>query len=402
MPNTMKTLTVVLISFLAATSFAGDWPWFLGPDRNNLSTETGINKDWAAKPPKTLWTTDLSDDGYACPSVADGIVYLVDHEGDKDVVKAFDLETGDNEWTFRYDAPGKKNYGFARATPAVQDGRVFTVSRDGVVHALDAKSGKKLWRRDVLKDVGAEPPRWELASSPLLDGENVIITAGGEDAHLVALDRETGRTAWEGGGSAAAGYATPAIATLDGERQYLVFDAEGVGGIRTRDGKLLWHSPWETKYKVNAAGVVPVSENRVFISSGYKRGCSVVEVKRGRPRTVWENKEMQAHWSTPIFVDGYLYGIGDPGFLMCLDPKDGSTTWKQKGFEKGGLIGIDGHIIAADGKRGDIMLVELTPEAYREKGRIKPLGGQTWPAPIVADGRLIVRNKEQLAVIDLR
>ena len=402
MLNLPKALALSLFWMAAETCVAADWPWFLGPEQNNQSRETGINTDWAAKPPPVLWTADLGDEGYAGPSVAGGVIYILDHEDDEDVVKAFNLDTGDLTWTFRYEARGKDNYGFARATPSVQDGRVFTMSRDGVVHALDAATGRKLWRRDIIKDVKGVAPKWKVSSSPVLDGERVIVTAGGKNAHLVALDRKTGRTVWEGGGSAASGYATPVIATLDGERQYLVFDAEGVGGVRTRDGALLWHSPWETKYDVNAASVVPLGNDRVFISSGYSRGCSVLEVKNGKARTVWENKEMNAHWSTPVLVGGYLYGTGDPGFLMCLDPRDGATTWKEKGFEKGGVLGIDGHLIAADGKQGDIVLVECTPEAYREKGRIKPLGGQTWVAPIVADGRMVVRNREKLAVIDLR
>jgi len=398
-----RTLSVVAgLALIAGAGMAADWPNFLGPNKNSISPETGINKDWAGKPPKTLWTAPLHDQGYAGPSVAGGTLYIVDHVDKEDVVLALDLESGSEKWRFIYEAPGGENYGFVRATPAVDGGRVYTVSRDGVVHCFDTASGEKLWRQDALKDVGGKVPRWGVSSSPLVDGERVIVAGGGSDAHMLALNKENGKELWRGGGTDKLGYATPLKTKIDGRDQYLVFAGTTLRGIDARSGELLWDQAWKTRYDVNAAMPVPLGNGRVFVSSGYRRGCAVIEVDKGSASIAWENKEIVAHFNSAILVKGLIYGTGDPGYLVCLDPRDGTTKWKQKDFEKGGLVGIDGHMIVMNGRDGDAVLVEINPGEYREKGRIRPLGGQTWVAPIVADKKLIVRNREKLAVLDLQ
>ncbi|NQT21414.1 MAG: PQQ-binding-like beta-propeller repeat protein, partial [Planctomycetes bacterium] len=206
----------------------------------------------------------------------------------------------------------------------------------------------------------------------------------------------------QGGGSDMVGYATPAVVTIGPRKQYIIFSGISVLGVDAENGKVLWRFPWQTRYDVNAA-VPIVFKNFVFITSGYNHGCALLQVGPGKAEAVWENKEMQAHFNSPIMHKGFIYGTGDPGFLMCLDPKTGKPTWKQEGFEKGGIIAVDGTIIAVDGKNGTIIMAALDPKGYKELGRIKaPLGGKSWTAPIVADGKLIVRNEKAIVCLDIK
>jgi outer membrane protein assembly factor BamB len=161
----------------------------------------------------------------------------------------------------------------------------------------------------------------------------------------------------------------------------------------------MWRIPWETEYDVNAC--TPIIEgNHIFITSDYGRGCAVVAVDETGANILWENTTMAAHFNTPVFMDGYLYGPTNPN-LVCLDPRTGEVAWKQSGFERGGVVGVDGVVLALSGNQGFLAMVEATPDGYNELGRFTPLGGQSWTAPIVANGKLYVRNKEALACYDL-
>ena len=398
----VRTLCVVSIVCLSVHGSASDWPRFLGPGGAGTSADTGINEAWNEKAPKELWRLPLTDDGHAGPSVAAGKLYIVDHKGANDVVRALDLNTGEQVWSFEYPEGGGSNHGFARATPTIDNGKVYTLSRSGLLHCLAADDGKKIWGRNIIADFKGRVPQWLVAMSPVIDGDKLIVAPGGPNALIVALNKNTGETIWAGGGSDKVSYATPLVATIGGKKQYVIFASPSVLGIDSENGKVLWRLPWQTRRGINVA--VPLAfKNSVFIASGYRKGCALVRVGPGRAEKVWENNEMQAHFNSPITHEGHVYGTGDPGFLMCMDPNTGKTLWKQPGFEKGGILVIDGTIIALDGKNGDVIMAALTPQAYKELGRIKaPLGGRSWTPPIVADGKLVIRNMKAIACFDLK
>lgn len=400
--NMRYVLTAVAVFGAAALTGRGaDWPNFRGPNRDGISPETGINFDWAGKPPKILWTVPLSDDGYSGPSAANGTVYIVDHRKNSDVVLALDLKTGRERWQFPYSVRGREHYGFARSTPAVEDGRIYTISRDGVVHCLEAALGKKVWRCDALDEVKGKAPKWGVSHSPVIEGGMLIVPGGGKDAHVLGLNKETGKILWQGGGTARLGYATPVVAEIEQRKQYVVLHGKGLIGIDSKTGERIWSQKWKTNYDVNASTPLVLDNGSVFITSGYKTGCALVKVAGDQATIAWDSDKMNAQFSSPILVNGLIYGTSDPGYLICMEPSTGNVRWKHKDFQKGGLVGVDGHMIVLDGHDGDAALVEITPEQYREKGRIKPLGGQTWVAPIIADKKLIIRNRKQLAVVDL-
>jgi outer membrane protein assembly factor BamB len=383
-----------------AQTSRGDWPRFHGPNSNSLSPETGINKNWQSKPPRMLWKVAMTDQGFAGPSVAGGRVYIMDHQGANDIVRCLDFATGTEKWHYAYPDTDQPNNGFARATPTVDGDRVYTISRLGMLHCFNT-SGEVIWKRDIIAEFRGKRPQWDMAQSPVVDGNKLIVVPGGDNAAVAALDKNTGRTLWQGGGSETGGYSTPVIATIGGVRQYVIFMAKSVIGVAAEDGKLLWSYPWQTSYDVNAATPLVIGSN-VFITSGYGHGCAMIQVQGGSARALWENKEIQAHFSSPLFWNGHIYGTGDPGVLVCLNAENGQALWRQTGFEKGGIIAADGTIIGMNGANGDLIMARLSPSGYQELGRVTPLGGQSWTAPILASGKLLVRNTSALACLDLK
>jgi outer membrane protein assembly factor BamB len=393
----MRAIISLSVLFFLSSCAAADWPQFRGPNADGFAPDKNINKNWKSKPPKELWRISLGDDGYAGPSVAAGKLFILDHQGgETDVVRAVNVATGKDAWTFPYQDGGKTEYGCARSTPIFDNGKLYTLGRVGNLFCLDAQDGKKIWSCNLKADFQGQTGQWDYAASPLVDDNKLIVCPGGE-ASVLALDKNTGKEIWRCGKDLA-GYATPVIATLGGKRQYLIFAGKSLMGV-SPDGKLLWNFPWETSYDVNAAAPIAVKDF-VFISSGYNHGCALVNPNNGKP--VWTSKEIQAHFSSAVLSGGSIYGTGDPGNLVCLDPGTGKARWKHPGFEKGGLAGVDGVLIVMDGEHGDVVMVNMVPTGYQELGRIKPLDGRSWTAPIISDGKLFVRNKQALVCLDLK
>jgi outer membrane protein assembly factor BamB len=403
----MKLMQTALLAAAAAAlaAQASEWPHFLGPDSNGISPEKGINKDWTGKPPKQLWNVPLKDDGYAGPSVAGGKVFIIDHLGSDDIVRAYELASGKQLWEFKYADAEKPNYGFSRATPAFDDGKLYTLSRSGNLNCIDAEKGVKLWSHNLRQEFQGVTGRWDYAQSPLIDGEKLIVCPGGQNG-IVALNKETGKELFSGGGPDPAGYSTPVIATINGKKQYVIFEGKALIGVDPeKGGSPLWRCAWTTQSDINVASPIVVDDSSVFVTSGYGVGCGLIKVSGNQAQTaqtVWTNKEIQAHFNSPVLINGQIYGIGDAFGLVCLNPATGKANWKQAGFEKGGLLAIDGVLLAMNGAQGDCVMLQASPDAYKELGRFKPLGGQSWTAPIVADLKLIVRNKNKLACFDLK
>lgn len=395
------TLAVVVCSLSqSVTIFAADWPAWRGPNADGIAPDTGINKDWKARPPQKLWQVPLTDDSYSGPSVADGKVFILDHQGDQDIVRALDFATGDEVWRFTYQDLPKPNQGTTRSTPVFSEGKLYTISHLGKVHCLDAANGEKIWMRDMRSEFGGKRPTWGYAMSALIDSDKVIVCPGGDNASVAALNKGSGETIWAGGGSDIPGYATPVKATINGQDQYVVFTGVSLIGVSADGGPALWRIPWVNKHKVNAATPL-VAGNHIFFTSDYGRGCAVVAIEPQGAVIKWENTEVRAHFNSPVYYNGAMFANSNPGHLVCLNAGGGSVIWKQQGFERGGFVVVDGVIIALDGRGGDLVMVNATTDGYQELGRIKPLGGQSWTAPIIAHGKLIVRNKNAMVCLDL-
>jgi outer membrane protein assembly factor BamB len=385
---------------------SADWPQYHGPNGDRTSPETGLNKDWNTTPPPQVWNVALTDGGYAGPAVAGGTLFIVDHQGPDDIVRALNLTTGAERWRTSYADKGQGGYGATQCTPTVYDGKVYTISRAGKVLCLQANDGTLVWQRELAKELGGSAPAWGYAMSAMIDGDWVVVQPGGRGKAMATLNRLTGDTVWVGGGDDIAGYATPIVATLNATKQYVGYGQTTVFGVDAATGRQLWSVPWSTGPNANnpkADAPTPVNiGGTIFVTCGYDSGCALLDVTPQGAKIRWQNKEMMSAFNTPVLVDGVIYGTSDPGRLIALDPVMGKVKWSTPGFQKGGLLAVDGTLIVMDGSNGSIAMVQTATDGYHELGRMAGLGGESWTAPILADGMLVVRNKTTLAAYKLK
>ena len=403
-----------------AVSHAAEWSQFRGPTGDGVSLDGRINTNWNAKPPATLWTFRMSDSGWSNPCVGDNKVFVIDHvtsenkdAGEKiagkkgeDMVRALDMKTGKEIWSFSYPGMPQEKNGTTGPSPALSDGKLYTVSRNLLVHCLDAKTGRQIWERDCAKDFAARPAEtvWGHNASPLVDENRLILIPGGPDAAVVALDKNTGATLWKAAGSNA-GDATPIVYGTGKSKQYIAFIAEGLVGLNPETGARLWAHAWKTPYNQNSATPLVIG-NRIFFASAFKVGAGLLDVSNvSSPALVWKNTEAEVRFSSPVNLKGNIYCTSmpeNPGCLMCISAQTGATIWKQPGFNFGPLSAAGGALIAVDGKAGDIVLIEPDSAAYKELGRIHPAEPATaWNVAIVVDGRMFARTKKVLACYDV-
>ena len=381
---------------------AADWPGFRGPNRDGLAPDTGINKNWTQKPPRLLWKESLSDNGYAGPSVSGNTLYIVDHAGNSDIVRALDAATGKELWRYSYVDAAVNKQGFTVCTPLISDNTVSIFSRLGKAVCLGADSGKLIWQRDLVGEYKGSKPPWNFTTSPVLDDGKLIFCPGGTNAAMVTVEPRSGKTIWAGAGSAGVSYASPVVATLHGRKQYLFYRVPGLCGVDPGDGRLLWEVPWETKFGGKKGPTPVLVGDRIYICSTEGGSNGLIDLAGGAPKVVWEHKLMQEHFSTPIYYHDRIYGSSDPKFIMCLDPQTGAVLWKETVGTYASVIGVDDAAIFLSGSTGELIMVDATTPSYKELGRFTPLGGQSWTAPIIAGGRLYVRNKKEIACLDLR
>jgi len=383
-------------------SAAADWPGFRGPARDGIAPDKRINKNWNQWPPRLLWKQSLGDKGYAAPAVSSNRLYIVDHAGSNDIVRALDVLNGREVWRYSYFDAAVNKQGFTVSTPLIHDNKVYVFSRLGKVLCLSADSRALLWQRAVVAEYKGIKPPWNYAMSPVIDDGKLIFCPGGTNAAVVALDPLSGKTIWTGGGSAQASYATPVVATLKGHRQYLLFNVPGLMGVDAGDGRVLWELPWKTRFGGKKGPTPVMVGDRIFICTTEGGATGLIELADGAPKVVWQHQLMQEHFPAPVYYHGRIYGSSDPKFLICLDPQSGEVLWKEPAGAYASVIGVDDTVIYLSGSTGELIMLDATSPAYKELGRCKPLGGTSWTAPIIADGRLYVRNKEEIACLDLR
>jgi outer membrane protein assembly factor BamB len=279
---------------------------------------------------------------------------------------------------------------------------VYTLSQEGHLFALDAATGKVRWQKHLTNDLGIQPPGWNFAGSVVVSGDRLLLNAGRSG---LSLDRTTGATIWESG-SGSGGYATPVLAQFAGRPSAVIFGERAAYGVDTADGTVRWSFDWATGSDVNAADPVVLGD-RVFVASGYSKGCAVYDVSGAQPAVVWQNNAFQTHFSSFVAIEGYLYGIdGDArepaaGVLRCLDARTGKAAWSSpSGF--GSLIATRGHLVVLS-STGTIIVAEASNTGYRELARCSLPRNQYWTPPALAGGKLYVRNLTgDLFAIDVR
>lgn len=284
--------------------------------------------------------------------------------------------------------------GGPRGTPTVDGNRVYMLGADGRVVCADVPTGRIVWQRDLVKDFGGRRMDWGFCSSPTIDGNNVLLDAGGRGASTVALSKVDGSVVWKGGDDEP-GYGSVHVAQVDGKKTPVVFKAGALVGHDVANGKVLWSFPWETAYKVNA--ITPLLAGDILvITSAYNHGAAGVRVRSGKPEQVWFTKKLKSQFNSPVHKDGFLYGIdgevGKRSALVCMDARTGDEKWRAGEVKNGSLI------LAGDGKLlilsevGDLILSEANPRGYRELGRAKVLRDRCWVQPVLANGTIYCRN----------
>ena len=401
------TPRVLAVSVLlcAAAGMAGvvqgaDWPQFRGPGRDGVSRETGLLKAWPAGGPRQVWKAPAGD-GFSGMVVAGGRLFTLDGQGGDEVAVAHEAATGRQLWRVRIDSKYESDMGSGpRATPTVDGNLVYALSGGGQLHALDAATGRRVWGRDLKRDFGARPPQWGVSTSPLVEGNLLLLDVGGSAGKsAVALDKKTGKTVWTSQ-SDQAGYSAPVAITVGGVRQVLFFTGTALTALAPADGKLLWRVPWRTDWDVNAATPIFVAPDKVFVSSGYDTGAALLQVKAaGAPEEVWRSRGMKNQFSSSVLHQGIIYGF-DNKVLKAIEAATGKEKWKQGGLGHGSLIYADGHLIVLS-ESGRLVLAEATPAGYREKASAEVLSGKCWTGPTLANGRLYVRNEEILLALDV-
>jgi len=382
-----RTFPVTMVALAVLGGFVGadDWPNWRGPTHDGISAEKGWKTTW--QQPKVLWRANVGK-GWSSFAVVGKRVYTMGNRDDADSVYCFDAATGREIWKQSYPCPGG-NYAGPRGTPTVDGDRVYTLSREGHLNCYDAASGKVVWS----KNIPAKPPTWGFASSAFIHDDRVVINVGTTG---MAYDKKTGDKVW-GTGRGKAGYATP---VLMGKDTFLMFSAKALVAVDAADGAQKWSFPWQTKYDVNAADPLVIG-NKVLISSGYGSGGVLLAPGGDAPKEVWRSRSLRTHFNSCVLKDGAVYGF-DERILTCLDAKTGEVKWSHKGLGKGSLMLADDKLVILS-DRGELVIAEATPAAFKAIQRGTVLRGKCWTTPILANGRIYCRTaKGDIACVDVK
>jgi outer membrane protein assembly factor BamB len=415
----MKTLWTFLVmvsfGFVSLSAGANDWPQWRGPHRNGISEETGLLKEWPKEGPKLLWQLKDIGEGFSTPAVVGERIYLLSNRGmDNEFVQALEIKDGKPVWETRLGKVGPNKgmqHPAARSTPTVDGELLFALGSDGDLACIETATGKPRWHKNLSTDFAGQPGNWAYAESPLIDGDVLVCTPGGKEATLVALNKKDGKVIWKSAvpeGDQAA-YASIIIVEASGVKQYVQFLQKGVVGVDAKTGKFLW------RYDKTAAGSpanipTPVGHEGFVYSATGRSGGGLVKLvpDKGEVKAeeVYFDKKLPTSIGGAVQLGEYLYGTNTQS-LVCVEFATGKVKWQDRCVGAGALCYADGRLYI-HGEKGDVALVEATPEGYHEKGRFTPPdqpkrgNNQAWAYPVVAHGRLYIRDIGTLWCYDVK
>jgi outer membrane protein assembly factor BamB len=400
-------------------SSTSDWPQWRGPHRNGISQESGLLKQWPAEGPKLLWQVDDIGDGYSTPAVVGTRIYLMSNRGfENEFVQALSTQDGKPIWTTRIGNVGNANdflYAKARSTPTVDGDFIYALGSDGDLACLETKSGKIRWQKSLRKEFGGMPGAWAYAESPLIDGDVVVVTPGGAQATLLALNKKTGTVIWKSAvpGGEHAGYASAIVVQAGGRKQYVQFLSKGIVGVDAKTGEFLWR--YAQVAKGSAQMVTPVARDGYVYGGAHGIGGGLVRLTSAGGKVaaeqVYFERDLPNSIGGSVLVGEYLYGTAGTG-MVAVEFTTGKVKWQAESIGKGSVAFADG-LLYLHGENGSVALIEATPDAYREKGRFTPpaqpqrrrLGPypeKSWAYPVIANGRLYIRDIGTLWAYDIK
>ncbi len=388
---------------IAVNSVAGQWPQWRGANRDGISEESGLLAEWPQQGLPVLWKV-AGGDGFSSLAVSDGKVYTFVDRDKSEWAVCLNADSGEEIWSVPTSPTFEEPQGGdgARATPTVDGSRVYFLGATGALLCLDKKTGETLWQLNILKDFNASNLHWGVSTSPLVEGDLLLVNVGAPGASVVAFHKTTGDVAWKAHDDVA-GYASPLPITVEGIREIVFFGGKAIFGLSPKDGKLHWRHEWLTTSDMNIATPI-FSDPFLFVSSGRGTGSGLFRLSRQgngvSAEGLWTKKLMQNHYNGCILVGDYLYGF-DNSILKCIRLEDGEEIWADRSVGKGSLIAAQGHLFIL-GEQGDIAMAKATPEGYQELGRMKILDYKSWTPPSLAGGRLYLRDQQNIACLDLR
>jgi outer membrane protein assembly factor BamB len=412
---TMRCLMFAAAVGAASSVDAADWPQWRGPDRDGISKETGLLKTWPEGGPKLVWQSKEVGGGYSTPSVVGDRIYLIGDDGESESVLALNVRDGKAAWSVPLGKVGPNTgpqYPGSRSTPTVDGSLLYALGSDGDLACLDAKTGKVRWTKSLRDDFAGQPGKWAYAESPLVDGDKLIVTPGGSEATIVALDKTTGEPVWKSSLPALgqAAYASAVAAEIGGKPQYVQFFEKGVAGVDAESGKLLWSYDKTAQGSPANIPTPVVRDDYVYTATGRAGGGLVkIETSGGTASAeeVYFAKKLPSAIGGSVVTGGHLYGTGGEA-MLCVDFATGDVKWEERGIGAGAVLLAEGRLYVR-GENGAVALVEATPEAYRELGRFTPAGAEertgrqkAWAYPVVASGRLYVRDQNSLWSYDVK
>jgi outer membrane protein assembly factor BamB len=433
-------LTLSAHHVLCAAS--ADWPQWQGPERNAISKETGLLKEWPEEGPTLAWKLTGLGGGDSAPSIAAGRIFGMSNQGEDEVVWALSETDGKELWVTRlgpaFDQRASQGKEGPGCTPTVDGERLYVLGMGGTLACLQVDDGNIVWQRSLLEEFGGSVPRWSYRESPLVDGDKVICTPGTEDAMLAALDKLTGKIIWKsqvptppeddsrspsrrggfgGRSSSGAGYASALAIDFEGQRQYVQLTATTLLGVAASDGALLWrYDRAANSRRINCSTPI-YHDGFVFAASAYGNGGGLVRLSRDasggvKAEEVYFTKDMQNHHGGMLVFDGCLYGANggnEGGYLVCLEFETGKVLWDER--ESGKRRAPKGSVALADSRlyyrteKGTMLLIEPNADRYVERGRFEQPGRsdkRAWAHPVVANGRLYLRDQDLLLCYDVK
>lgn len=409
-PSFALSLSLALPLASLSTLRAADWPTFRGADRQDISHETGLLKEWPANGPEKVWMNEDVGLGYSGYAIANGTVYTL---GARDVVEyviAVDAATGKEKWSAECGAVLTNGWGDGpRSTPTVDGDHVYAMSGKGTLVCLAQSDGKEIWRV-TMESLGGKVPGWGFCESPLVEGNLVIVTPGGAQGTLAAFDKLTGKPAWRSSDwTDPAQYASIVPVDSNGSRQLIQLTMQSVAAVNAADGKLLWKNEFPGK-----TAVIPTPifhQGQVFVTAGYGVGCKSFKIGPDNAvEELYQNTDMGNHHGGVVLVNGHLYGYAEKNGWTCMDFKTGEVKWVEKrALGKGAIHAADGMLYLLEEKTGTVVLITASPESWQEHGRftLQPQTtqrhpkGMVWTHPVVSNGRLYLRDQELLFSFDV-
>ncbi len=409
-----RPLIPTLLSLFTLTSLAaaseGDWPQWRGPNRDNLSTETGLLRQWPATGPKLVWKATGIGGGFSSVSLVGNRIYTMGDGPDDLFVHALDRDTGKIAWSTKVGLPGgHKNYPGPRGTPTVDGGALYVLTQHGDLICLDAAKGSVRWRKNTERDFGgAMMSGWRWSESPLVDGDKVVCTPGGPQGTVVALNKQTGALLWRSKEwTDKAAYSSLVPVEIGGVRQYVQLTGASVGSVAAASGKLLWRADRPGKTAVIPTPVY--KDGLVFVTSGYNIGCNLFKISGSgnvfKAEQIYANTDMAVHHGGIVLVGDHVYGQSGRGDLTCMELKSGKVAWTDRSVGKGSIAYADGHLYVRSESKGEVALVEATPGGYKETSRFTQPERTTrmaWPHPVIAGGKLYLRDQDKLFCYDVK